>query len=184
MFNKSSVLGKIKGDKKKLGCLGAFIILFVLLAIIRLPSLVRGNKSEIGLTTSHYEYDNRESENETETTNAVTTETTTEATTERQTTAASTTDAQTTKRTGIDPDFKAFWDSYEKFYDTYIYCMSHKDEFSTSEYLAVMTQYADFTEKAEAYDENDDDLTDEEVKYMAAVQARVMSKLTYASIAT
>jgi len=190
MFNKSGMLEKIKKPSKKMGCLGALILFFVLLFIIRLPSWVKGNKSETELTTSHYENDTEYTpyENEPEYESEATTETTTGAATKEQTTRASSTSAQTTKvtsnRTGIDPEFKEFWDSYEKFYDTYIYCMSHTDEFSTSEYLAIMSQYADFAEKAEAYNKNDDDLTDEEVKYMAAVQARVTAKLTYASMTT
>lgn len=178
MFNKSSVLGKIKGGKKRIGCLGIFIIFMILSIIIAVSSgRDKDYKSETRLTdyeskAENTTYDSFESGYETEATTEITTETTIKAQTTKR----------ASNRAGIDPDFKEFWDSYEKFYDTYIYCMNHKDEFSTSEYLDVMSQYADFVEKAEAYDENDDDLTNEEIEYMAAVQARVMAKLTYASM--
>lgn len=89
--------------------------------------------------------------------------------------------AEKKARTGIDPDFKAFWDSYEAFVDKYVKFMKDPDSMNdTVEYLSLVSQYADFCAKADAYDE--DDLTNEEIAYMTKVEARVAAKLADAAL--
>lgn len=99
-------------------------------------------------------------------------ETTTETVTE--TTLTETTIAETS-RTGIDPDFKAFWDSYEKFIDSYVKMMKDPSAIYSMEYLNMVAEYAEWAAKVDDYDE--ENLTAEEIKYMNEVNARVASKM-------
>ena len=103
-----------------------------------------------------------------------TAETTTEATTLETTTVAK-------ARTGIDPDFKAFWDSYESFIDSYVKIMKDPSALYSFEYLNMVAEYADWAAKVDGYDESD--LTEEEVKYMNDVTARVTSKMVGIAVA-
>lgn len=82
------------------------------------------------------------------------------------------------KKTGIDPEFKEFWDSYVKFMDSYVNAM--KDP-GSSDYLRALADYEDFIDKAAEY-EDDDNLTDEELKYMAAAQAKIVAKYAEAAL--
>ena len=124
------------------------------------------------------------------TTTAVTTETTTqpitESTTEKET--ESETEAETEKaeenteaeetentkagRVGIRKEFKEFWDSYVKFMDSYV--KATKDP-GSAEYIRALADYVEFTDKAAEW-EDEDDLSDEEMKYMTAAQAKIAAK--------
>ncbi|MBQ8944088.1 MAG: zinc-ribbon domain-containing protein [Clostridia bacterium] len=93
-----------------------------------------------------------------------------------------TTEPTTTKkaRTGIDPDFKAFWDSYEKFIDSYVKIMTDPNALYSLEYLNMIAEYAEWAEKVDDWDE--DDLTAEEIAYMNKVNARVAAKMVGVAI--
>jgi len=81
---------------------------------------------------------------------------------------------------GIDPDFKAAMDSYEKFFDEYVIFMKAYKESDdaasmANEYTAMMMQYL---ETMTALDEIDEDaLSDEEALYYAEVMLRINQKL-------
>jgi len=78
----------------------------------------------------------------------------------------------------IDPDLKAFLDSYETFIDEYC---SFMDKYDSSDikmlkdYAEMMTKYADFAEKLEAYDSTKMSVTDS--AYYLEVMARTTAKL-------
>ncbi len=82
--------------------------------------------------------------------------------------------------TGIDPEFKAAMDSYEKFMDEYVSFMKkYKENPSDMDILAdyadYMTKYADFVEDFETWE--DEDMNSSETAYYIEVQARVSKKL-------
>lgn len=70
------------------------------------------------------------------------------------------------RKSGIDPDFKAFWDSYVEFFRT----MYDPDGYNSAE---VLSKYADLIEQADAYAERESELTPEEVAYMLECQSKV-----------
>ncbi len=81
---------------------------------------------------------------------------------------------------GVNPDLKAFLDSYEAFMNEYIEFMSSYDASSSSvtmllQYAELMKQYADFAEKVDAYDT--DDMSNEDAAYYLEVIARVQANL-------
>ncbi len=75
------------------------------------------------------------------------------------------------KTTGIDPSFKAFWDSYEAFMIKNYKIICNPTAAGLNEYIGLFAQYSDMLDKIDKY--TDDDLTDEELEYMLAVEARV-----------
>lgn len=82
--------------------------------------------------------------------------------------------------TGLDPDFKAAMDSYEKFMDKYVafmkkYSNNPSDVGLLVDYAKFMSDYADFVEDFEKW--GDADLNTEETKYYIEVQSRVTQKL-------
>lgn len=85
----------------------------------------------------------------------------------------------------IDPEFKAFWDSYEDFVDEYVDYLKHYDS-SNIEQLEHLSQLVDkeaeFAKKAAVYEDDEDELTDAEVVYMIDVSARIEKKLLEASM--
>ncbi|MBO4894396.1 MAG: zinc ribbon domain-containing protein [Clostridia bacterium] len=83
---------------------------------------------------------------------------------------------ETTVRTGIDPNFKAFWDGYERFIDSYVKIMKDPSAIYSLEYLNMLSEYAEWMEKIDDY-EDTDGLTNEEIAYMTEVQARVATKM-------
>lgn len=83
-------------------------------------------------------------------------------------------------RTGIDPDFKKFWDSYEAFIDSYVKLMTDPSALYSLEYLNMVAEYAEWAEKADDWDE--DELTAEEVAYMTEVNARIAAKMVGVAI--
>ena len=126
------------------------------------------------------------------TTTAVTTETTTETTTESTTEEETPTETveetedeaeeeeDTTaksSRTGVRKEFKEFWDSYVKFMDSYAEAMKNP---GSADYIRALADYVEFTDKADDW-EDADDLSDEEIKYMTAAQAKIAGKLVEAA---
>ncbi len=85
----------------------------------------------------------------------------------------------------IDPEFKAFWDSYEDFVDEYVDYLKHYDS-SNIEQLEHLSQLVDkeaeFAKKAAVYEDDEEELTDAEVVYMIDVSARIEKKLLEASM--
>lgn len=86
----------------------------------------------------------------------------------------------TTVADGIDPNFKAAMDSYEKFFDEYVIFMKaykESDDASSmaNEYTAMMMQYLETMTALEEIDE--DALSDEEALYYAEVMLRINQKL-------
>ena len=170
-----TIISKFKSFNKFLRTVSLIGFIIVLLVILSVFKGFRGpdKKTEDtpaavvteSTTESSYEDTAPETEAVTETTTEATTVTTTEVTTEKK-----------TERTGIDPDFKAFWDEYEAYMDKYIKFMKNPDP-SSLEYLSIIAEYADWLEKSDAYEENKGGLTNEEIAYMTAVQLRVNAKL-------
>lgn len=168
-----TIISKFKSFNKFLRTVSLIGFIIVLLVILSVFKGFRGpdKKTEdtpaavVTESTTEPTYEISVSEAVTETTTEATTVTTTEATTEKK-----------TERTGIDPDFKAFWDEYEAYMDRYIKFMKNPDP-SSLEYLSVIAEYADWLEKSDAYEENKGGLTNEEIAYMTAVQLRVNAKL-------
>lgn len=82
---------------------------------------------------------------------------------------------------GVDPDLKAFLDSYEKFIDEYVVFMKkYTDDTSNavamlSEYTKIMEKYEDFAEKVDEYDS--DEMSKEDEKYYLEVVNRCSQKM-------
>lgn len=86
----------------------------------------------------------------------------------------------TSNNGGLDPDFKAAMDSYEKFMDEYVTFMKkYKDNPSDlgllADYANYMSKYADFVEDFEKWE--DEEMNAAETAYYIDVQARVSKKL-------
>ncbi len=81
---------------------------------------------------------------------------------------------------GLDPDFKAAMDSYEKFMDEYVvfmkkYCENPNDLSLLADYLKYTNDYTDFVEDFVKW--GDEELNTAETAYYIDVQARVNKKL-------
>ena len=82
---------------------------------------------------------------------------------------------------GVDPELKAFLDSYEKFVDEYVAFMKtyNSDPANAlsmlAEYSQMMASYADFTEKLAQYDENEMSAAD--AAYYLEVTTRCTQKM-------
>lgn len=81
---------------------------------------------------------------------------------------------------GLDPDFKAAMDSYEKFMDEYVAFMKKYTENPTdigllSDYTDYMSKYADFVESFGKWE--NEEMNAAETAYYIDVQARVSKKL-------
>ena len=82
---------------------------------------------------------------------------------------------------GVDPELKAFLDSYEKFIDEYVAFMKtyNSDPANAlsmlAEYSQMMASYADFTEKLAQYDENEMSAAD--AAYYLEVTTRCTQKM-------
>lgn len=81
---------------------------------------------------------------------------------------------------GIRPEFKAAMDSYEAFYDDYCdfmkkYEKNPSDLTLLSEYSDMLLKSQEMNEKFEEWD--DEDLSNEELKYYLDVQTRISKKL-------
>jgi len=78
----------------------------------------------------------------------------------------------------VDPELKAFLDSYEAYMDEYCEFMETYDSSDTKmllQYTEMMTKYADFTKKAEAYDSETMSAADS--AYYLEVMTRINAKL-------
>lgn len=79
---------------------------------------------------------------------------------------------------GVDPDLKAFLDSYEAYMDEYCEFMENYDANDATmllQYAEMMTKYADFAEKVDAYDS--DTMSAADSAYYLEVTTRVNTKL-------
>ncbi|MCR5654407.1 MAG: zinc-ribbon domain-containing protein [Lachnospiraceae bacterium] len=85
------------------------------------------------------------------------------------------------KKTGLDPELKAFLDSYEDFMDEYVNFMKSYSSNPTNaasmmgQYSEIMQKYYDFAEKAEQYDS--DEMSKEDAAYYLDTMARIEKKL-------
>ncbi len=91
------------------------------------------------------------------------------------------TEAPKQTSTGIRPEYKEFWDSYEAFMKEYCDFMKKYSESGNAltmmtDYLAFIQKYADFTQKAEQYSSSSAQ-NDEETKYILEVESRVLKML-------
>lgn len=81
----------------------------------------------------------------------------------------------------VDPELKAFLDSYEEFMDEYIAFMKKYSEDPSNavsmltEYATIMEKYGDFAEKIDQYDEKE--MSTEDAKYYLEVTTRVTQKM-------
>ena len=91
------------------------------------------------------------------------------------------TTATTDQTSGVDPDLKAFLDSYEEFVDEYVVFMKKYMADPTnavsmlSEYSEIMGKYADFAEKVDQYDSKE--MSTEDAKYYLEVTTRCSQKM-------
>ncbi len=79
---------------------------------------------------------------------------------------------------GVDPDFKAAMDEYEKFFDQYVEVLKNYEKDPASyltEYTQMLTQYAETMEKLDEIDS--DSLSAADSAYYLEVMARINSKL-------
>ena len=123
---------------------------------------------------------------EEETTKATTIATTTEATTVA-TTAETDEDTDDNSESGlVDPELKAFLDSYEEYMDSYIEFMKkmaeNPDDLTImAEYANIMIKYNEFAAAIEKYD-SDEDMSEADRLYYIEVITRVNQKLMEASV--
>lgn len=85
---------------------------------------------------------------------------------------------------GISPELVEFLDSYEAFMDEYCEFMKNYNESDPTQllkYASIMEKYYEFSEKAEAWDE--ETITDEETLYYLKVMNRVNEKLLETGVA-
>ena len=85
---------------------------------------------------------------------------------------------------GVSPELVEFLDSYEAFMDEYCEFMKNYNESDPTQllkYASIMEKYYEFSEKAEAWDE--DEMTDEESLYYLKVMNRVNEKLLETGVA-
>ena len=101
---------------------------------------------------------------------------------EKETAASQETQPQGKEQTGgVDPDLKAFLDSYEEFVNQYVEFMkkynSDPDNMVSmlGEYGEMMQKYATFAEKIEKYDSNS--MSTEDYKYYIEVTTRCSQKM-------
>jgi len=82
---------------------------------------------------------------------------------------------------GVDPELKAFLDSYEEFMDEYIEFMKkYMDDpgnavLMLGEYATIMEKYGEFAEDVEKYDEKE--MSTEDAKYYLEVTNRINQKM-------
>jgi len=101
-----------------------------------------------------------------------------EETTEKKEEPAEEATAEKEETNSVSPDLKAFLDSYEAFINQYCRFMENYDASDPTmllEYAEMLTKYADFAGKAEAYDS--DTMSDADRAYYLEVMARVEAKL-------
>ncbi len=88
---------------------------------------------------------------------------------------------ETEKASGVDPDLKAFLDSYEEFIDQYVEFMKKYNSDPNNmvsmlgEYGEMMQKYAEFADKVDKY--NSDDMSTEDYKYYIEVTTRCTQKM-------
>ncbi len=87
---------------------------------------------------------------------------------------------ENTNNGGLDPDFKAAMDSYEKFMDEYIafmkkYSKNPSDLSLLADYADYLNKYSDFVENFEKWE--DQEMNAAETAYYIEVQSRVSKKL-------
>ena len=83
-------------------------------------------------------------------------------------------------RRGVDPDLKAFLDSYEDFVDEYVVFMQRYSKNPTdmtilAQYATIMQKYTDFAAKVEAYDTKT--MSTEDASYYIEVTSRCSQKM-------
>lgn len=98
----------------------------------------------------------------------------------KQTTTTTGKKTTTTNDSGLDADFKAAMDSYEKFMNEYVafmkkYKANPSDLSLLADYADYMSKYADFVEDFENWE--DEDMNAAETAYYIDVQSRVSKKL-------
>ena len=79
---------------------------------------------------------------------------------------------------GVTPELKEFLDSYEEFMNEYCDFLDHYDSDDLSqlmEYTSLMQKYAEYAEKADAYDEKD--MSNADLKYYIDVTSRIEKRL-------
>ena len=178
------IIEKFKKAERKKQAIYIVIAVIIVLAIFgRLKSSLSKKTDSAPVTTTTVTVSQTEAE--TETTSRTTTvkkEMTEKETTdpESEETEEDEEKEEEPSRTGIRKDFKDFWDSYVKFMDTYVDAMKNPD---SANYIRVLADYAEFTDKATDW-EDSDDLSDEEIKYMTAAQAKITAKYVEAALSS
>ena len=96
-----------------------------------------------------------------------------------------TTKNNTTSDEGVSQDLKEFLDAYEEFVDEYCEFMVEYSNDPTNiqlltQYTELLTEYADFANKVNGYNQNE--MSDEDLKYYVEVTTRCSQKLINAGI--
>ena len=147
-----------RGGRKGIGCGGIFKVLKVLVFIVIVVIFLIAKKNG-GVNLK----DNT-------TTASVSRSAQVQATAQPKTNSANT--------GGVDPDLKAWLDSYESFMDQYVAFMKSYDGSSSTallNYAAMMAKYADFTEKLDEWDT--EEMSSADYSYYLTVVNRVNTKL-------
>ncbi len=85
---------------------------------------------------------------------------------------------------GVDPDLKAYLDSYEAFWDEYIAFLQNYDSSDFSQltrYLSFLQKLEDFERKSEIYDSKKSEMSQADSIYYDTVMLRVANKMIMAS---
>lgn len=165
-----------KMDKKiKYGIIAAVWIAFFLIGITGNNSDNNSNTKDTSSVNAAVSETIKETEAETTTAESVTV---TQAATSAKESNDSMVSEEKSSANGVDPDLKAFLDSYETYMDEYCEFMENYDASDANmmmEYSEMLTKYADFAEKADAYETETMSAADNE--YYLEVMTRVNEKL-------
>ena len=101
------------------------------------------------------------------------------------TSSASTSSSSTTDSGEVTPELKEFLDSYEELMDQYVelakeYAANPTDATLLAKYSKILSQYADFSKKAEEYQQNESSMSTADYNYYVDTMADVEKKLVEA----
>ena len=164
----------------------AILLTISVLICFGLFAMASGTTSKTGSTTA-----SESSTTSEETTTEATTTTTTTAATEEDSDEDDEDDDEDDEDDGeidvslVDPELKAFLDSYEAYMDEYIDFMKKmaddpNDITVITEYADMMKKYAEFAQAVEAYDT--DEMSEIDSLYYIEVMTRVSAKLMEAGV--
>ena len=181
------IAGSIFGLAKKYRLKGFSILALIIAAICLLAGLgqakkyglfsILGNDNKTAVTTENSKINSAESSKEDKSSSGSKTAQFSKTKSEDNNSAKE----EQPANSGVDPDLKAFLDSYETFVDEYVdfmkkYSADPSNALSMlGEYSEMMTKYADFAEKVDKY--NSKEMSTEDAKYYLEVTTRCSQKM-------